>query len=123
VTVGTEWNDKTVSITIADDGPGFSGAIIDRIGEPYVTTRPEAASAETPDHEAGGLGLGLFIAKTLLARSGAVVDLANRQAPEKGALVQVTWPRAVMDTAAEAAASEAETIVERTTWRKPVETL
>ena len=123
VTVGTEWDDKTVSITIADDGPGFSAAIIDRIGEPYVTTRPEAASAETPDHEAGGLGLGLFIAKTLLARSGAAVAFTNRPAPEIGALVKVSWPKALMDTAAEAAASEAETIVERTTWRKPVETL
>jgi two-component system sensor histidine kinase RegB len=123
VTVGTEWDDRTVSITIADDGPGFSAAIIGRIGEPYVTTRPEAASAETPDHEAGGLGLGLFIAKTLLARSGAVVDLTNRPAPELGALIRITWPRALMDTSAEAAASEAETIAERTTWRKPVETL
>jgi len=123
VTVGTEWDDKTVSITIADDGPGFSAAIIDRIGEPYVTTRPEAASAVTPDHEAGGLGLGLFIAKTLLARSGAIIDLTNQRAPEMGALIRITWPRAVMDTAVEARASEAETIVERTTWRRPVETL
>src|SRR5690606_25048007 len=39
VTVGAEWTDDEVEITIADDGPGFSGAIIDRIGEPYVTTR------------------------------------------------------------------------------------
>jgi two-component system sensor histidine kinase RegB len=123
VTVGTEWDDATVSISIADDGPGFSAAIIDRIGEPYVTTRPEAANAAAPDHEAGGLGLGLFIAKTLLARSGAVVDLANRAAPEKGALIKVTWPRALMDTTVEVVASEAETAIERTAWRTPVKTL
>jgi two-component system sensor histidine kinase RegB len=123
VTVGTEWDGETVSITIADDGPGFSPAIIGRIGEPYVTTRPETANAEAPDHEAGGLGLGVFIAKTLLARSGAVIDLTNRPAPEVGALIRVTWPRAFMDTAAEAAASETETIAKRMTWKKPVETL
>jgi two-component system sensor histidine kinase RegB len=123
VTVGTEWDGKTVSITIADDGPGFSPAIIGRIGEPYVTTRPEPANAEAADHEAGGLGLGVFIAKTLLARSGAVIDVTNRPAPEVGALIRITWPRALMDTAAEAAASEAETIAKRTTWLRPVETL
>jgi len=98
VTVGTEWDAQTVSITIADDGPGFSAQIMDRIGEPYVTTRSEAGNAGNADYEAGGLGLGLFIAKTLLARSGAVIDLTNRPAPEMGALIRVAWPRALMDT-------------------------
>ncbi len=123
VTVGTEWTDDTVTITIADDGPGFSVAIIDRIGEPYVTTRPDPPTEEgAPDHEAGGLCLGLFIAKTLLERSGAVIDLANRPAPEPGAIIRVAWPRTLMDTALESARGT-ETIAEGTTWRRKVEPL
>jgi two-component system, sensor histidine kinase RegB len=43
------------------------------------------------------MGLGLFIAKTLLERSGAVVALANRKYPAKGAMIQITWPRSVVD--------------------------
>jgi two-component system sensor histidine kinase RegB len=97
VTVGAEWTDDKVAIVIADDGPGFSATVIDRIGEPYVTTRQGGQTGGEADHEAGGLGLGLFIAKTLLERSGAVIDLANRAAPRKGAVVRVAWPRPLMD--------------------------
>jgi two-component system sensor histidine kinase RegB len=43
------------------------------------------------------MGLGFFIAKTLLERSGAAVSLANRPAPEHGAVVQVVWPRNLVD--------------------------
>lgn len=105
VTVGAEWTDEEVTVTIADDGPGFSTAIIARIGEPYVTTRASAASDE-PHHEAGGLGLGLFIAKTLLERSGANLELSNREPPQRGAVVRITWPRKLMDTALEAPNTE-----------------
>jgi two-component system sensor histidine kinase RegB len=122
VTVGTEWNDEQVAITIADDGPGFSSAIIDSIGEPYVTTRRDAAQGEA-DHEAGGLGLGLFIAKTLLERSGATLDLANRPPPGQGAVIRIVWPRPLMDTGPATAGSGTETIVDSTTWRRPVESL
>ncbi|MCZ7891589.1 sensor histidine kinase, partial [Agrobacterium salinitolerans] len=44
-----------------------------------------------------GLGLGLFIAKTLLERSGASVTFENRGTSEKGARVTIVWPRALMD--------------------------
>ncbi len=93
VTVFTEWSDRDVSITIADDGPGFASGIIDRIGEPYVTTRQNPSSGQA----AGGLGLGFFIAKTLLGRSGATVSLENRRAPLHGAVVRITWPRWAME--------------------------
>ena len=76
---------------MASAGPGYSPDVIDRLGEPYVTTRRADAQ---PVAEYGGLGLGIFIAKTLLERSGARLQLANRRAPEKGALVTVEWPRA-----------------------------
>ena len=58
--------------------------------EPYVTSRRRRTGAEG---EESGLGLGFFIAKTLLERSGATVAFLNRQAPEKGAVVRVRWPR------------------------------
>lgn len=86
-----EWNDRIVEVTIADDGPGFKPEVMDSIGEPYVTTRP--ADAHGRDTKAKGLGLGFFIAKTLLERSGATVNLENRQAPETGAIVRIRWPR------------------------------
>ena len=56
--------------------------------------RPRSAPA---DPEAGGLGLGFFIAKTLLERSGARLTLGNREPPDRGAVVNVAWPRALMD--------------------------
>jgi two-component system sensor histidine kinase RegB len=43
------------------------------------------------------MGLGFFIAKTLLERSGATVALANRPAPGHGAVVHIAWPRAAVD--------------------------
>ena len=60
-----------------------------RIGEPYVTSRRRPAG----ESEEGGLGLGFFIAKTLLERSGASLAFLNRQPPEHGAVVHVRWAR------------------------------
>ncbi|MEO3997693.1 ActS/PrrB/RegB family redox-sensitive histidine kinase [Mesorhizobium sp. CAU 1732] len=79
------WNAARVELTVIDDGPGFPAEIIDRIGEPYMSKRPAGDSG-------GGLGLGLFIAKTLLERSGASVTFGNAAEPGKGAIVRVTWP-------------------------------
>ena len=45
------------------------------------------------DGEASGLGLGFFIAKTLLERSGATLDFKNRAFPDRGAIVSVRWGR------------------------------
>ncbi|MBR0557601.1 ActS/PrrB/RegB family redox-sensitive histidine kinase [Ciceribacter sp. L1K23] len=83
-------NQDTISIVLEDDGPGYSLDILARIGEPYMTTRTRPDSA-------GGLGLGLFIAKTLLERSGAKLRFENRAAPEPGARVSVIWPRQRLD--------------------------
>jgi two-component system, sensor histidine kinase RegB len=87
VTVSADWNADEIEIVIADDGPGFADAVIDRIGEPYVSVRKR--KAEGP----GGLGLGIFIAKTLLERTGASLVIRNRPYPETGATVRVRWPR------------------------------
>ncbi len=92
VEVTAEWSGEEVVLTINDDGPGFAPEIMERIGEPYVTSR--ARVHPSVDAEAGGLGLGLFIAKTLLERSGAKLLFANRAAPLHGASVRAAWARA-----------------------------
>ena len=92
--IAAEWDEESVVITIADDGPGFAPDIFESLGEPYVTTR-SSERASGSKKEAAGLGLGFFIAKTLLERSGARVSLDNRKPPATGATVRVTWPRAL----------------------------
>ena len=86
------WDAEVIRLSIADDGPGFAPNVLWRLGDPFVTTRPQVESRST--EEAQGMGLGIFIAKTLLERSSAVVTLRNRTAPESGACVQITWKRA-----------------------------
>ncbi len=118
VEIGTEWNDQEVTVTIADDGPGFAPGILDRIGEPYVTTRGRSAD-DRADHEAGGLGLGVFIAKTLLERAGGHLSMANREPPGSGAVVRVTWSRPHFD----AKPSEPEIDARGMAWRSEIESL
>jgi two-component system, sensor histidine kinase RegB len=96
VDITARWDDETVTLVIADDGPGFKPDVMDSLGDPYVTTRPASAQS-TATGDATGLGLGFFIAKTLLERSGAVLALANRPDPEHGAIVRVTWPRPLFE--------------------------
>ena len=86
-----------MAITIADDGPGLPADVMDALGEPYVTTRPARPRGQTKDGEASGLGLGYFIAKTLLERSGATINLDNRERPHHGAIVKISWPREVFE--------------------------
>jgi two-component system sensor histidine kinase RegB len=91
VQVSATWDQDNVNVTISDDGPGFPPEVMDRMGEPYVTSRRRRmrAAAETT-----GLGLGFFIAKTLLERSGATLTLENRQFPQRGAVIHIGWDRA-----------------------------
>lgn len=94
VSVEARWNGEEVIVTISDDGPGFNPAVMDTLGEPYVTTRslsPLRADQQT------GLGLGYFIAKTLLERSGAQLSFENRHPPAHGAVVTISWPRQVFE--------------------------
>jgi two-component system sensor histidine kinase RegB len=91
VEVAADWTADDVAVTITDDGPGFAPEIMDRIGEPYVTSRRRRRM--NVNGVAGGLGLGFFIAKTLLERSGATLDFENRPFPERGAIVKIRWGR------------------------------
>jgi two-component system, sensor histidine kinase RegB len=90
VLITSRWTDQEVSICITDDGPGFAPDVLKRLGEPYVTTR----KLDDPSRQgSGGLGLGLFIAKTLLERSGATFSAANRPGTLTGAEVTLVWQR------------------------------
>lgn len=97
VEVDARWTVSSVSITVRDDGPGFREDVFDRLGDPFVTTRPGYGVDRGEDERHEGMGLGFFIAKTLLERSGAVVSLANRPTPDHGAVVHVVWPRVAVD--------------------------
>ena len=90
VEVNAWWNTETVEIVISDDGPGFAPDILKRIGEPYLSRRRGIDEAQG-EHD--GLGLGVFIARTLLERTGAKVSFTNRTFPDHGAVVQIAWPR------------------------------
>ena len=106
-----EWTDRTVTVRIIDDGDGFPPNVIGRIGDPFVRfRRDEPQVGQRPGYE--GMGLGLFIAKTLLERSGAELTFANATDPflppedrpeRSGAVVEAVW--AMADLAAPAGAA------------------
>lgn len=119
-----------IEISVLDDGPGFASDILPRLGEPYVTSRPQgkarralaaqiaAAAARTPrpgrkaapqpepDPVApsqGGMGLGFFIARTLLERTGGKVVVGpgeGGRGQPRGARVSVRWPRPALEVPA-----------------------
>ena len=100
VWVETRWGDSTITLRIMDDGRGYPADMLGRIGDPFIRRRAPATDPRRPEYE--GMGLGLFIAKTLLERSGADLTFANGadatgaealDAARSGALVEVTWPR------------------------------
>jgi two-component system sensor histidine kinase RegB len=98
VDVEARWGPDEVAVTITDDGPGFSQEVIDRLGEPYVTTRQGyGPGSDQPENGSEGMGLGLFIANRLLERSGATITMANRPSPEHGAKVRISWPREALE--------------------------
>jgi two-component system sensor histidine kinase RegB len=116
VEVSARWTDEMVTITVMDDGPGFADEIIDHIGEPYVTTRRTAE--EGTEESAGGLGLGFFIAKTLIERTGGELELSNRSPPQSGAIIRIRWPRGALANPAEAVRDQ-ELSGSAISWRSP----
>jgi two-component system sensor histidine kinase RegB len=90
VEVNAWWNKDQIELLISDDGPGIPPDILNRIGEPYLSRR---RPHDDGGGERRGLGLGVFIARTLLERTGAKVSFTNRIFPDHGAVVQITWPR------------------------------
>jgi two-component system sensor histidine kinase RegB len=88
ILVTARFDAETVAVEVRDDGPGFSAQVLAKLGEPYVTSRPGAEGSRT-GHV--GMGLGFFIAKTLLERTGAVVEFRNGR--RGGATVVARWQR------------------------------
>lgn len=105
VWIEANWTDDTIALRIIDDGRGFPPQVLGRIGDPFVRRRKSSAERQQrPEYE--GMGLGLFIAKTLLERSGAELTFTNGTDPygsrdtgesRVGAIVEVAWPRAKID--------------------------
>lgn len=93
VDIEARWTADVIEIAVRDDGPGFAHAILNRLGEPYLTERDEEGIA-------GGLGLGFFISKTLLERTGAKLEVRNRRPPQRGALVKAVWSRSAIEAPA-----------------------
>lgn len=101
VWIDGSWTDSTITVRIIDDGDGYPAHVIGRIGDPFVRSRRTSPDQmDRPEYE--GMGLGLFIAKTLLERSGAELTFANGSNPflaeserpdRSGAIVEVVWPR------------------------------
>jgi len=89
VSVTIFWDATNVTVEVADDGPGFPAHLLGRLGEPYLSTR-----AGDSNH----MGLGIFIAQSLLERSGAELTFDNLV--EGGAHVVISWIRANLETEA-----------------------
>jgi two-component system sensor histidine kinase RegB len=92
VRVVGRYDQDSITIEVRDDGPGFAPEIFAKLGEPYVTSRP---SGENSPSGHLGMGLGFFIAKTLLERTGAGVDFHNARGG--GAVVAIRWPREALE--------------------------
>jgi two-component system sensor histidine kinase RegB len=94
VEVTTSWTADKVSVDIADDGPGFPPSVLARIGEPYISARQLGASYHA-QIGAQHMGLGIFIAQTLLERTGAQLTFDNLS--DGGAHIGIEWRRHQLD--------------------------
>ncbi|WP_151718958.1 sensor histidine kinase RegB [Gemmobacter serpentinus] len=91
VWVSAEWGPARLRLRIRDDGPGYPAQAIGRLGEPFMRNRRSSEPNLRPGYE--GMGLGLFIAKTLLERTGARISFANASGEgSTGAIVELVWP-------------------------------
>ena len=112
VWIDVDTAEDNLRIAVGDDGPGFKPDILPRLGEPYVSSRARGSRAGR-DGGYEGMGLGLFIARTLLERTGAVLSFANGSdgrwtgdsgriasdpaiAHPPGAIIEMIWPTQVM---------------------------
>ncbi|MEL6642635.1 MAG: ActS/PrrB/RegB family redox-sensitive histidine kinase [Pseudomonadota bacterium] len=111
--IDVRWTEDEIAVRIIDDGPGFPVQVLGRIGDPFVRQRrSQRTDTQRPEYE--GMGLGLFIAKTLLERSGAELTFANGHDPlsaqkapaeRSGAIVDAVWPRHAITIADDATAA------------------
>lgn len=79
-----------ITVAVIDDGPGFAADILPHLGEPDLG----------PSHSgSGGTGLGIFIATTLIERTGGRLSFRNRR--DGGAEVDVRWSRSHIEASKE----------------------
>ena len=71
-------------ITIEDDGEGYPSDVLSKIGEPYLK------SPNSKNKEKAGLGLGIFIGKTLLEKNFASINCRNSKT-RSGAEIIIKW--------------------------------
>jgi two-component system sensor histidine kinase RegB len=122
VWIDIDYTADELRIAVGDDGPGFSPDILPRLGEPYVSTRRRGERSDPghkTDSEYEGMGLGLFIARTLLERTGARLSFANGSDARRrrradaatpaelthppGAIIETVWPASILVTPKEVA--------------------
>ena len=98
VWVESSWTKESITITISDDGYGYPPNLLGRLGDPFLG----AKIGKENRHGYEGMGLGLFIAKTLLERTGAKISFSNGDRNQtsahskreaSGAIVEIYWPR------------------------------
>ncbi len=82
--VSVKSNNEITEISIEDDGKGYPKDILGKIGEPYIK------SSSDKNNKKAGLGLGIFIGKTLLERNKAKVICRNSKT-RPGAEVIISW--------------------------------
>ena len=94
------WTDDNIRVFVADDGKGYPYEFLGRIGDPFLRRQKMIKDPARPEYE--GMGLGLFIAKTLLERTGATLKFKNGNTSRvsksqiknaTGAIVSVNWVR------------------------------
>ena len=98
VWVESSWTKESVTITISDDGYGYPPSLLGRLGDPFLGAKIGKENRQGYE----GMGLGLFIAKTLLERTGAKISFSNGDRNQTsahskrealGAIVEIYWPR------------------------------
>ena len=77
-------NEELTKVIIEDDGDGFSSNILSKIGEPYLKNSDQNFKKKS------GLGLGIFIGKTLLEKNFATISCKNSET-RNGAEVTIKW--------------------------------
>lgn len=92
VLVSIRFDERAIGVEVRDDGPGFSPDVLAQLGQPYITSRPGGEGSRSGHI---GMGLGFFIAKTLLERTGAVVQHFNGR--RGGAVIAARWAREAIE--------------------------
>jgi two-component system sensor histidine kinase RegB len=87
VVIETAWSESEVIVEVRDNGPGFPPGVFGRLGEPYVSSKGRGGQH---------MGLGVFIAQTLLGHTGAKVSFENRTGG--GARAIVRWDRQFLES-------------------------